>query len=228
MQNVTSCSVGRACRNPRAPKQPHTATHPARRSTFTNITDTMPPKAAPVRRKGPSFNPPRPVQQSASTTAPAAAAKRAYKPAASRPAAPAKPSAARSGFQPAATIISSDDEEEQEEDEFVDLTSDIDALMEDVDEPPPQRSATLDTSAPPIPTPLLVRLLHHHLEDENTQIQKGAMKLFETYMTIFVREAIARAKDEREKSGRSAGGAASRFLQVEDLEKLAPELLLDF
>ena len=109
------------------------------------------------------------------------------------------------------------------------MPSDIDALMEDViDEPQPQRPAALDTSTPPIPTPLLVRLLHHHLEDENTQIQKGAMKLFETYMTTFVREAIARAKDEREKSGRSAGGSASLFLQVEDLEKLAPELLLDF
>lgn len=54
------------------------------------------------------------------------------------------------------------------------------------------------------------------------------MKLFESYMTIFVREAMARAKDEREKTGRHGGGASSRFLQVEDLEKLAPELLLDF
>ena len=102
--------------------------------------------------------------------------------------------------------------------------------MEDAldDGPRPQRPAVLNTATPPIPTALLVRLLHHNLENENTQIQKGAMKLFESYMTLFVREAIARAKDEREKSGRDVGGAASRFLQVEDLEKVAPELLLDF
>lgn len=186
----------------------------------------MPPKAAPVRRKGPSFNPPRPVQPSASTAAPKPAAKRASNATASRPV-PTKSPGARSGFQPAATIISSDDEPE---DEFDDLPSDIDALMEDAldDEPRPQRPAVLDTATPPIPTALLVRLLHHNLENENTQIQKGAMKLFESYMALFVREAIARAKDEREKSGRDIGGAASRFLQVEDLEKVAPELLLDF
>ncbi|KAF1980078.1 hypothetical protein BU23DRAFT_576180 [Bimuria novae-zelandiae CBS 107.79] len=188
----------------------------------------MPPKAAPPRRKGPAFNPPRPVKPPTSTTAPAAG--RASNAAASRPApapAPAKPSAARSSFQPTTTIISSDDEQE---DEFDDLPSDIDALMEDAidDKPRPQRAAALVTATPPIPPPLLVRLLHHNFEDENTQIQKGAMKLFESYMTIFVREAIARAKDEREKTGRDVGGAASRFLQVEDLEKLAPELLLDF
>ena len=114
-------------------------------------------------------------------------------------------------------------------DEFDDFPSDIDVLLEDVDdEPAPPRATATDTSPPPIPTPLLVRLLHHNFEDENTQIQQGAMKLFETYITTFVREAIARAKDEREKSGKTGGGAASRFLQVEDLEKLAPELLLDF
>jgi hypothetical protein len=183
----------------------------------------MPPKAAPAaRRKGPAFNPPRPVKSAASTTT----AQRAPKAAATR-SAPAKPSASRSGFQPATTIISSD---EEQEDQFDDLPSDIDALMEDAldDEPRPQPSTALDLSTPPIPAPLLVRLLHHNFQDEGTQIQKGAMNLFGSYMSIFVREAIARAKDERERAGRTGGGAGGRFLQVEDLEKLAPELLLDF
>ncbi|KAF9734749.1 hypothetical protein PMIN06_010490 [Paraphaeosphaeria minitans] len=183
----------------------------------------MPPKAAPpARRKGPSFNPPRPVKpaDSASTT------KGAPKATATRPA-PAKPSASRSGFQPTTTIVSSD---EEQEDDFDDLPSDIDALMEDAldDEPRPQQPAALDLSTPPVPAPLLVRLLHHNFQDEGTQIQKGAMNLFESYMSIFVREAIARAKDERERAARNGRGPGSRFLQVEDLEKLAPELLLDF
>ncbi|KAJ4360458.1 uncharacterized protein N0V89_001021 [Didymosphaeria variabile] len=183
----------------------------------------MPPKAAPAaRRKGPSFKPPRPVKPAAST----AAAKRAPNATAPRPA-PAKPSAARSGFHPVTTIVSSDEEQDAE---FDDLPSDIDALMEDAldEEPTPPQPVALDLSTPPIPAPLLVRLLHHNFQNENTQIQKGAMNLFGSYMSIFVREAIARAKDERERAGRSGGGAGSRFLQVEDLEKLAPELLLDF
>lgn len=183
----------------------------------------MPPKAAPgARRKGPSFNPPRPIKPAAS----AATTQRAPKATATRPA-PANPSASRSGFQPATTIISSDGEQD---DEFDDLPSDIDALMEDAldDEPRPQQPAALDLSTPPIPAPLLVRLLHHNFQDDGTQIQKGAMNLFGSYMNIFVRETIARAKDERERAARNGGGPGSRFLQVEDLEKLAPELLLDF
>ncbi|KAF2437882.1 hypothetical protein P171DRAFT_491736 [Karstenula rhodostoma CBS 690.94] len=183
----------------------------------------MPPKAAPAaRRKGPSFNPPRPVKPAASPST----TQRAPKATATRPA-PAKPSASRSGFQPATTIISSD---EEQDDEFDDLPSDIDALMEDAldDEPQPQQPAALDLSTPPIPAPLLVRLLHHNFQDEDTQIQKGAMNLLQSYMSLFVREAIARAKDERERAARNGGGPSSRFLQVEDLEKLAPELLLDF
>ncbi|KAL1598878.1 hypothetical protein SLS60_008021 [Paraconiothyrium brasiliense] len=183
----------------------------------------MPPKAAPAaRRKGPSFHPPRPVKPAASTIA----AKRALNDTATR-AAPAKPSATRSGVHPATTFISSD---EEQDDEFDDLPSDIDALMEDAldEEPTPPQPAALDLSTPPIPAPLLVRLLHHNFQNESTQIQKGAMNLFGNYMSIFVREAIARAKDEHERAGKNGGGAGSRFLQVEDLEKLAPELLLDF
>ena len=103
-----------------------------------------------------------------------------------------------------------------------------DALGDEPRSPQPAAPAALDLSTPPIPAPLLVRLLHHNFQDEGTQIQKGAMNLFGSYMSIFVREAIARAKDERERAARNGGGPGSRFLQVEDLEKLAPELLLDF
>jgi hypothetical protein len=46
-------------------------------------------------------------------------------------------------------------------------------------------------------------------------------------MEIFVREALARAKYERARSARN-DGISDGFLQVEDLEKLAPQLVLDF
>jgi hypothetical protein len=46
------------------------------------------------------------------------------------------------------------------------------------------------------------------------------------YMDTFVREALARAKHEMDQK---KGAASTRdFLEVEDLEKLAPQLLLDF
>ncbi|KAF3039382.1 hypothetical protein E8E12_007507 [Didymella heteroderae] len=184
----------------------------------------MPPKNATANgttRRGPQFKPPRPVK----APAPAAAAKASA--AASRatgaskkPGAPA----ARSGLQPAATIISSDEEDAQE-DEFDDMLSDD--LIEDAPPPKSTRSVESLPAAHPIPAPLLARLLHENFEDTNTQIQKGAMTLTGRYMEIFVREALARAKHERGKSARN-DGISDGFLQVEDLEKLAPQLVLDF
>ncbi|KAF2641892.1 hypothetical protein P280DRAFT_287224 [Massarina eburnea CBS 473.64] len=186
----------------------------------------MPPKAATAnntRRKAPSFKPPRPVDPAAQ---PSTTAKRAPTAAASRSTGAAKPPAAASNsrFQPATTIISSD---EEQDDEF-DLPSDLDELMQDAPEERPQaRARAIAQSSPPIPPALLARLFHEHVEEKNTQITQGAMDLFGNYIGIFVREAIARAKEERSKAARS-GERSGGFLQVEDLEKLAPQLVLDF
>lgn len=65
----------------------------------------------------------------------------------------------------------------------------------------------------------------------NSRISKSADKVVGRYVDCFVREAIARAvwerreAEESEKGGRGLGGG---FLEVEDLEKLAPQLVLDF
>jgi hypothetical protein len=173
----------------------------------------MPPKnasTAAASRKGPQFKPPRPVKAPAQ----ASATKRAATDA-------SKKAAAKATAQPATEIISSDDEQL-----FDELDEDGD-VMEDA--PTPARNARPPPAAlpSPIPAPLLARLLYENFEDPNTQIQKGAMNLVEKYMEIFVREAFARAKNERELSVR-AGGISDGFLQVEDLEKLAPQLVLDF
>jgi hypothetical protein len=179
----------------------------------------MPPKAASAnaaKRKGPQFNPPRPVKAPTQT----AAAKRAQ-------AKKAAPNASRPDIQPAAEIISSDDDEQFEED----APSFDDDLMQDVEDAPSpvlaRPAPPIITTPNPIPAPLLARLLYENFEDPNTQIQKGAMNLVGKYMEIFVREAFARAKNERE-MGVKAGGIGDGFLQVEDLEKLAPQLVLDF
>ncbi|WYZ36800.1 hypothetical protein EsH8_II_000306 [Colletotrichum jinshuiense] len=69
-----------------------------------------------------------------------------------------------------------------------------------------------------IPPELLTRLLHEFFEKDDTRLSKDANAAAGRYMDIFVREAIARCVHER------PGG----FLEVEDLEKIAPQLLMDF
>lgn len=90
----------------------------------------------------------------------------------------------------------------------------------------------LPDGPPPIPQKLLVRLLHDGFEDPNTKIGKEAMAVVTKYIETFVRESIARAVLERQEAGDQSqsrsGGLASGFLQVEDLEKLGPQLILDF
>ncbi len=177
----------------------------------------MPPKSTSsnaARRKGPQFNPPRPVKGATETSA----AKKRAAATTSRSAGATKKSKAP------ATIISSDDEEEDVEED-----ADSDDLIEMEDAP--VRNSTRQpqpvTTAPPIPAPLLARLLYENFENTDTQIQKGAMNLTGKYIEIFVREALARAKNERETAVKD-GGISDGFLQVEDLEKLAPQLVLDF
>lgn len=91
----------------------------------------------------------------------------------------------------------------------------------------PAKSNQIDENKPPpIPQKLLTRLLYDSFEDKNMKIGREAMNCFSKYMETFVREALARAVYERQDADGTLGGDG--FLQVEDLEKLAPQLLLDF
>lgn len=116
----------------------------------------------------------------------------------------------------------------------------------------PSTTTTTSTSQQPshpgIPTPLLSRLLHESLSAKGphqpaTRISKEAETAVAEYMRTFVREAIWRAKAIGEVGvgaedslgaaggGRGFSGGASggeRWLEVEDLERVAPQLLLDF
>jgi CENP-S associating centromere protein X len=84
-----------------------------------------------------------------------------------------------------------------------------------------------DDEAPVIPRPLLTRILHHGFSDKNVKISKEAMSVVELYTRIFVKEAMARSKQEN-KSQTGNTDMDTVWLQVEDLEKIAPQLLLDF
>ncbi|KAK4225804.1 ADP,ATP carrier protein [Podospora fimiseda] len=93
-------------------------------------------------------------------------------------------------------------EEEDEEDE-------VEAEEEDEDE----------DEKPSIPPELITRILHEFFEKEGTRITRDANKAVVGYLEVFVKEAIARAAAVR--------GGRGGFLEVEDLEKVVPELLLD-
>lgn len=93
------------------------------------------------------------------------------------------------------------------------------------DKIPPSPSQPADPP-PSIPPKLLTKLLHHHFENGQTRIGKDASKLVGKYMETFIREALARAAYERAKA--EGEGATKDFLEAEDLEKLAPQLLMDF
>ncbi|KAK5128977.1 hypothetical protein LTR85_000310 [Meristemomyces frigidus] len=95
-------------------------------------------------------------------------------------------------------------------------------------EPPPVPSQSSDI--PQIPQNLIIRLLHEHFADKNTKIDKHAIQVLQKYIEVFVREAIARTallkKEAAEKFDVSAEDAG--WLELEDLEKVAPGMMLDF
>jgi hypothetical protein len=89
-----------------------------------------------------------------------------------------------------------------------------------------------DVDAPVIPRPLLTRILFESFDDKGMKISKDAMSVVDLYTRIFVKEAIARskqeAKNQTQKMGNVTGGINEDWLNVEDLEKIAPQLMLDF
>ncbi|TLS25510.1 hypothetical protein PpBr36_07141 [Pyricularia pennisetigena] len=88
-----------------------------------------------------------------------------------------------------------------------DRDQDVDEFASDGEDEQPKR----------IPPELLRRLLHEAFDRDTTRVSKEANAAVARYFDIFVQEAIARTAAERN----------GRFLEVEDLEKVAPQLLLD-
>jgi CENP-S associating Centromere protein X len=88
-----------------------------------------------------------------------------------------------------------------------------------------------DEDAPIVPRALLTRILFEGFDDKGMKISKDAMGVVELYTRIFVKEAIARSKQEsRDQSQKmdNGNGISDDWLNVEDLEKIAPQLMLDF
>ncbi|KAL4944422.1 CENP-S associating centromere protein X-domain-containing protein [Aspergillus oleicola] len=84
------------------------------------------------------------------------------------------------------------------------------------------------SSDPLIPPKLLTKLVHHHFKNEKTKIAKDANGVVAKYIDVFVREAVARAAFERGGADGEGGRTGDGFLEVEDLEKMGPQLAMDF
>ncbi|CEJ79960.1 hypothetical protein VHEMI00170 [[Torrubiella] hemipterigena] len=81
----------------------------------------------------------------------------------------------------------------------------------------PQTTTQEDDASNAIPRALVRRILNEFFENDNTAISKNANDAISKYVEVFLQEAIARTAVEKR----------SGFLEVEDLEKIAPQLLLD-
>ncbi|KAF3926853.1 hypothetical protein ABW20_dc0103128 [Dactylellina cionopaga] len=79
-----------------------------------------------------------------------------------------------------------------------------------------------------IPPELLAKLLKNFMEDEGTKISGAATKTVGEYMHLFLTEAVYRAVSNRRDGDPWAKTNAGLMLEVDDLEKITPQLLLDF
>lgn len=82
---------------------------------------------------------------------------------------------------------------------------------------------------------MLIRLLHEHFANKDTKIDKQAMEVLQKYFEVFVRETIARASVQKKEDAEKVRERGGRFddidvgwLELEDLEKVAAGMLLDF
>ncbi|MCJ1335637.1 hypothetical protein MMC09_000909 [Bachmanniomyces sp. S44760] len=129
--------------------------------------------------------------------------------------APAAPSRRKSAVTHPPIFSSSDEDEAASHDRHQIPARDI------------RPNSSLLDPPPTIPPKLLTTLLQHRFSDEKTRIGTDASALVGEYMDTFVKEALARAAFERSEAGAESARGGD-FLQVEDLEKLAPQLILDF
>lgn len=119
---------------------------------------------------------------------------------------------------------------DEEEEEHIDIDRREEVAASDLDDDEEDQETT-------IPPDLLTRILAEFFEKDGTKITKDANTAVAKYMDIFVKEAIARAAAERGSGFLEVCWLVPSFVlsvwltmtsaKVEDLEKIAPQLLFD-
>lgn len=108
------------------------------------------------------------------------------------------------------------------------ISSSNDDAPDDKDNDAPMPSQSDDI--PSIPQALLVRLLHEGFTHPKTKMDKHAVGVLQKYIEVFVRETIARCKLDKQHAAEKGDISAqeAEWLELEDLDKAAPALMLDF
>ncbi|KAL8927613.1 MAG: hypothetical protein Q9172_001323 [Xanthocarpia lactea] len=167
----------------------------------------MPSTTASAKRGRPAFKPPQPLGSKSSRSKPTTRRKSA----------------------PATIVSSSSESDERIPSDAAGKSTGSETDLNVCSAPAAEPSST-QNPPPIIPPKLITRTLYHQLgkaDGNDMKIGKEANIILGKYFDTFVREAIARAAFERSQAD-EATGTGDGFLEVEDLEKLVPQLLLDF
>ncbi|RDW74959.1 hypothetical protein BP6252_06101 [Coleophoma cylindrospora] len=180
----------------------------------------MPPKP---------FNPPRPKGTGVKKTT---AKSTATKSKASTTAAAKRKAAATSKKSKSQRAPEPSDEEDVESDASASGKEDVSRGSEtsriEVDVPEDVVEVEEEEERATIPPELLTRLLHEFFQQDGTRIAKDANAAIGKYVEIFTRESLTRCVYMKREQAEEGGRIDDGFCEVEDLEKLAPQLLLDF
>ncbi|OGM39364.1 hypothetical protein ABOM_011904 [Aspergillus bombycis] len=204
----------------------------------------MPPERQPVKkRRQLPFKPPSrqsSVTAGPSTSASASTSKPNNPKTKAKAKAPAKPTTAKASSSKTSRLSTTSTRDEASEASNSDSESEAgssrsrspseepDYILAEIVHADPDENDIL-SSEPAIPPKLLTKLVHHHFKGQKTKIAKDANEVVAKYVDVFVREALARAAFERAEGAKGVErGVGDGFLEVEDLEKMAPQLVLDF
>jgi hypothetical protein len=163
-----------------------------------------------TKRQSTTFKPPRP--KTAASTSKASKASKTSK--SKETAESSRRISKQSSLSSSTSSIQSNDDAPSPEPDFI--------LAELVPDEP-------EDDTPKIPEKLVSTLLNNSFQDKDkTKINKEAAKVMGKYVEIFVREALARSAFARGERERESGGIGDGFLEVEDLERMAQQMVLDF
>ncbi|KAK6387605.1 hypothetical protein LTS17_000874 [Exophiala oligosperma] len=126
-----------------------------------------------------------------------------------------------------------DNEEEdasEENDERIQSSPEPDFILAEVTHDNP--ASDVFGPEPAITLPLIHRIMQSHFNHpEKTKISEDARILVGKYIEIFVKEGIRRCVDEKRDRAKSSGGGISvdsGWMELEDLERVAIQLCMDF
>ncbi|KIW11285.1 hypothetical protein PV08_10585 [Exophiala spinifera] len=128
----------------------------------------------------------------------------------------------------------SDDNEEddtrEEDDERIQSSPEPDFILAEVTHDNP--ASDVFGPEPAIALPLVHRIMQSHFnQPEKTKLSEDARILVGKYIEIFVKEGIRRCVDEKQEREKSSGAGArvdSGWMELEDLERVATQLCMDF